>query len=512
MLLSSTPSSGSNQTSYLRRNGRVILLGALFLAFALPLSRIGASLWSDEATSVWFARWPLTQLLTALCDPHPPGYYVLLKGWLALGEQEGWLRWPSVAASVLAVALTYRLGRDAWQREIGILAALLLAIYPLQIGYASEARMYILAQALGLVAVILGWGLIQSLEKQQRGGTRQIGQAFGYILVAIIALGVDYTAIFPLFLLQLLWLARGYPRAGRWLLLQAVVLAAAYLLWLDAAHRSALATSFQAFTLAVQLNRLGFDMTPADATALLRAGGLAAILLSLLAAWQWPKRLSGLARFPWFSLLIWLMWLGLLVFMAVPRLYSLKRQLIALLPYLTLVMAYAFLRLPRVLKAATLILTLAVTLFVLPAQQREAWSEILTQLAGQEQAGVIWVDEWAVTPVDYYDRQMQAESGVLLDWHPLLSRNLPKLPATQPQPEGDLWLIMAEGSYRHLLELLPPAFHADYELLEERQAPGIGLYHYQRRSAPLDPAPDLPPPSQTTLWSLESAFPLDVCP
>ncbi len=490
----------------------MILFGALLLAFALPLSRIGASLWSDEATSVWFARWPLAQLLTALCDPHPPGYYLLLKGWLLLGEQEGWLRWPSVAASVVAVALTYRLGRNAWQRNIGILAALLLAIYPLQIWYASEARMYILAQALGLVVVILGWELIRQFGKQGAGRAWQIGMAFAYALVAIIALGVDYTAIFPLFLMQMLWLARGYPRPGRWLLLQGVVLAIAYLLWLDAAHRSALSTSFQAFTLAVQFNRLGFDMTPSDATALLRAGGLAMIFVSLLAAWQWPKRLSGLARFPWFPLLIWLMWLGLLTFMAVPRLFSLKRQLIALLPYLSLVMAYAFLRLPRVFKAATLILTLAVTLFVLPTQQREPWHEVLTQLAEQEQAGVIWVDEWAVTPVDYYDRKIQAESGILLDWHPLLSRNLPKLPVAQPQPEGDLWLIMAEGSYRHLLELLPPAFYADYKLLEERQAPGIGLYHYQRRNAPLDPAPDLPPPSQTTLWSLESAFPLDVCP
>ncbi len=154
--------------------------------------------------------------------------------------------------------------------------------------------------------------------------------------MALIALGVDYTAIFPLFLLQLLWLARGHPRPGRWLLLQAVVLAAAYLLWLDAAHRSALATSFQAFTLAVQLNRLGFEMTPADATTLLRIGGVVAILLSLVVAWQWPKNLRGLTRSPAFFLLVWLIWLGLLLFVAVPRLYSLKRQLIVLLPYITL--------------------------------------------------------------------------------------------------------------------------------------------------------------------------------
>ncbi len=90
-------------------------------------------------------------------------------------------------------------------------------------------------------------------------------------------------------------------------------------------------------------------------------------------------------------------------------------------------------------------------MFALPTHQSEAWREVLMPLAEEESSSVVWVDEWAVTPVDYYDRQLQEDAGITLDWQPLLSRDLPDLPATQPQPGADLWLIMAEGPYRHLV-------------------------------------------------------------
>ena len=73
--------------------------------------------------------------------------------------------------------------------------------------------------------------------------------------------------------------------------------------------------------------------------------------------------------------------------------------------------------------------------------------EILTRLVEREQVGVVWVDEWAVTPVDYYDRQLgdrqlgDRQLDDALDWHPLLSRTLPDLPSAQPEPGEDLWQI-----------------------------------------------------------------------
>lgn len=63
----------------------------ILLAVCLPLSiwrsRLEASLWIDEIFSLMLAARPLAELiqLTA-ADAHPPGFYLLLRHWLALGE------------------------------------------------------------------------------------------------------------------------------------------------------------------------------------------------------------------------------------------------------------------------------------------------------------------------------------------------------------------------------------------------------------------------------------------
>lgn len=488
------------------------MLFILWLALALPLLRFNLSVWSDEATSVWFGRWPLSQLFTRLCDPHPVGYYVALKAWLSLGEQEWWLRWPSLAAAVLAVALTYRLAREMRLGErTAVLAALLLAISPLQLWYAAEARMYTLAAALALLAVLAGWRLLRALAESHLTSGRQITLGISYTALAMLALGADYTAVLPWFALQMLWLANGLHRPKQWLLWQILALAGAYLLWVNAAHRTAVATSFQAFTLAVQLNHFGFDITPAQTTGLLRLAMIGLAAAGVLAAWLW-QRWSRLRHWPLLWWLVSAAWVGLTLFMAVPRLYSLKRQWVALLPLLALATAYALSHLPRRISVLVLALTVALAVVVLPMPQRESWRPIMAELAAQTQGAPVWVDEWSVTPVAYYDRRLRSQGRPGLNWSPLLSRDLPRLPEPQPAPGHDLWLILSEGPYRHFGELMPADFFAQYELLGRNDTDGVALLHYRRRLTPLSRPPTLPPPSRETLWSLESAFPLDVCP
>lgn len=497
----------------LYRRSRWILLAALALVLALPLMRFGSSFWGDEATSVWFAHWPLSQLLRHLCDPHPPLYYVLLKGWLWFGEQEWWVRWLSLAASSLSIPLTYHLGKRLGLGAVALLAAVLLALHPLQLWYAGEGRMYTLAELMGLLVVLSGWRLIQADNGLNRRPGSSLMSGSLYVIVVWLALGIDYTTIFSLLVVQMLWLARGHPRPWwHWLSYQIIALAGAYLLWMDAAHRSALATSFQAFTLAVQLDRLGLNLTPTQATTILRLGGLSVILAALLIAWQWPRRLHHLRQQKWTLALVLLGWLALLLFMAIPRMFSFKRQLLALLPYLTLATAYALFRLPRPLAIGTGLITLVFALIVLSTPQREPWRPLLTELATRAHNDPVWVDEWAVTPVAYYDRRLRAQADLGLNWSPLLSRDLPELPSVQPSPGQDLWLVMSEGPYRHLIDLLPPTFFAEYQMLERTEEAGAVIYRYQRRDAPLNKPPQHPPPSRFTLWSLESAFPLDVCP
>ena len=59
------------------------------LALAIRLAWLGSkSLWIDEADSVYFASQAFSDILSRLCDPHPPGYYVLLKLFLTFGQSE----------------------------------------------------------------------------------------------------------------------------------------------------------------------------------------------------------------------------------------------------------------------------------------------------------------------------------------------------------------------------------------------------------------------------------------
>jgi len=222
---------------------RLLLLAGLWVLWWLALARFGQSLWLDEASSVWFARFPLPTLLTTLCDPHPPGYYLLLKGWIRLfgSEKEFWLRFPSLLAAVLSVVVAYGLGVRAWGKRGGWLAAMLLALQPMQAWYASEARMYALTQLLGLLTVWLGMALLLSLGRRQSAEKHVGGDVppsrlsptsdpqssnprhprfllfTFYWLVATVALWVDFSAFLAFAVLQLIWLAQGRPDARRWL-------------------------------------------------------------------------------------------------------------------------------------------------------------------------------------------------------------------------------------------------------------------------------------------------------
>lgn len=128
----------------------VILLTAALLRF-YDLDR--TSLWYDEAVSWSQSKGTLSELLSSVAaDNYPPLHNVIL--WLTMpmiGDGETALRLPSAALGVLAVWLVYLIGKHLAGREAGLLAAALLALSPLHIWYSTEARMYALLAASGLL-------------------------------------------------------------------------------------------------------------------------------------------------------------------------------------------------------------------------------------------------------------------------------------------------------------------------------------------------------------------------
>ncbi len=147
-----------------RRAGAFILVAALLLR----LHRLGAQgLFLDEAWSWDVTRLPVRDiLLLPRFDPHPAGYYLLLKAARAvLPATPAGLRLLSVLFSLcalaLGMALAFRLGGSRAAAAAGLLAA----VSSFDVYYAQEARMYALLAAGVLLSVAL---LLRALEGRPR--------------------------------------------------------------------------------------------------------------------------------------------------------------------------------------------------------------------------------------------------------------------------------------------------------------------------------------------------------
>lgn len=468
----------------------------------LPFLRFDQPLWSDEAASVWLARLPLRTLLLSLCDPHPAGYYLLLRLWLWGGESEVWLRLPSLLAGIAAALLLYFFARDLGGRAWAWLAALLLALHPLQVWYAAEVRMYMLAQALGLLGVWLGWRWLERARRQQPPGWSSLA----YAAAMTLAFGADYTALLPFTLSQALWLGRGRPRPRLWLGLQALVLLAAAALWLRPSQVFALGHTYPATFLAVVLQRLGLSLSPGGLGLALRLGLIALTIGLLAAAWQWP-RLRPITARPAFRWLIITAWLALLLFAAFPRLYSLKRQIVVILPFLALAAAWASWRMRRWLWVLLLTLSLLATL-TLPLHRREAWHDLIDELRTQGQGEpALWVDELAWAGFDYYSRRQQAPD-LLQRAHPFPGDASASF--SDSRPAAEVWFVLYTDAYRDLRLLLPPDFHARYQLAGSQLFDGLGLFRYHPRPQPIPPQPP-PRLGEAESWGLHLLSPLSTC-
>ena len=121
------------------------LLTILLLALFLRMINLDQSLWLDEAAQALESARPLNQQYLIYADFHPPLYHYLLHFWMTMGRAEWVMRMSSVLPGVLTVFLTYLIGSKLVNKQIGRLAALLLAIAPYHIYYSQELRMYSLS-------------------------------------------------------------------------------------------------------------------------------------------------------------------------------------------------------------------------------------------------------------------------------------------------------------------------------------------------------------------------------
>lgn len=171
----------------------------LLLMTLLTMPRLDwDGIWYDELFSVMnsggahYGPYSPTELWVRVTqeDPYQAlGYPYLLAGWGAL---VGWTelagRYLSLLLAAVALAITYRLGRDAISPQVGVVAALVLGVSAFYIHYAHELRAFTMV-ALGIATMM--WSYWRLLTVQKRPA--MLAQV-GFVAGALMALYAHYFA------------------------------------------------------------------------------------------------------------------------------------------------------------------------------------------------------------------------------------------------------------------------------------------------------------------------------
>lgn len=170
-----------------RTSGHAVLM-ATAVAVVTCLTRLGSQPLSwDEAVTANAVRRSWAALWTLLGHTDAPlgAYYAVMHVWIdALGlvgvrPDEFWLRLPSAVAGVVTVALTALLGARAFGPVLGATGGSVLALHPLFVFYAHDARPYTFVTLLTTAATVT---LLRVLR------TPDARYLAGYVALAVLAL------------------------------------------------------------------------------------------------------------------------------------------------------------------------------------------------------------------------------------------------------------------------------------------------------------------------------------
>ncbi len=217
------------------KNYRTAFILLAILAVGLSLRIYGLSresIWYDEAGSAYYAEQNTSQLLETVTttDCTPPLYFIALHYWVSIfGVSEFSLRFPSVIFGLLSILLIYQIGTILFNKNVGLLTALILALSSFHIYYSQEARSYNLMAFLTLLSFYF---LIKILRK------RKLIFSAGYITASILLI---YTHIFGVFIIiaqnvyvfTLLLVSKKANELNikRWIIFQCIIVAA-YTPWI----------------------------------------------------------------------------------------------------------------------------------------------------------------------------------------------------------------------------------------------------------------------------------------
>ncbi|MBP7411148.1 glycosyltransferase family 39 protein [Methanoculleus sp. 10] len=385
-----------------------VLIGLTIAGLLLRFYNLGGnSLWLDEASTLTFARQTLAGIWesTAGGEFNPPLFYWLEHGMLLFGESEFVLRLLPALLGVLTIPVVYLVGKEFRDRDVGLIAAALLAFSPFHIFYSQEARAY--APMLFFFSLALLFYVRASRSDETRSWV-----FFG--LFSAVAFWMHFYAIVPVAVLILHALVtragdiRRDLRSARNPVISVVAFVAASLPLLIVTVNLFLVRTSSAPTFGVQ----GFDVVYQT---LLQVSGfsdlvMAAFIVLFLVgvAVTWREDRNGAL------LLVFMMVLPLVASLALSsRMPMIPRYLIYLLPVYFVGIASAYPALYALVKdgravylavaAAVLISTpFLATYYTTP--QKNDWRGFSAELSGMTGAGdiVVVLPPYMAQPLDYY--------------------------------------------------------------------------------------------------------------
>jgi mannosyltransferase len=174
------------------RTSYLVVVGVVGLAIFLGLHRIGArAFWFDEAYSFAVGRLGGAHLIKAVTtgDPSMGLYYVMLHFWLHLGDSEATIRTLSLIFGAASIPLIFFVGKELFDEQVGVVAAVLLAVNSFFIEQSQEARSYSLALMLVTMSTLV------FIHAVRRGGKRR--WSF-YAVVSVLAVLAHSFSLFIL--------------------------------------------------------------------------------------------------------------------------------------------------------------------------------------------------------------------------------------------------------------------------------------------------------------------------
>ncbi len=341
------------------------LIIGLILAFALRLYRLDAqSIWVDEGISLHMATSTLGEIVAnRAANIHPPLYFFLLKGWLALTGVNTWTaRFLSVMASLLQVATIYAVTRRWLGKSTAQVAALLTALSPLSVIYSQEIRAYAVLPLIYLALINITYKLLAPLPGANitpEGIKPRPHHSPTWLLLGayeVIGLHLHYTTIFLIayvggWSLLSFWRGKHWADLRRWLITQLLV-GLASLPWLIAtlAHWTAVQAEATAGTALAQPPPLDYLLAQIWVFHLTgRAGALGrpamrfasgpillALIVLLLFRLIYPNTRRTTSRL----VIQWLLPLSAALLVWIIRPYSHPRYIFLFTPGLTILAAY----------------------------------------------------------------------------------------------------------------------------------------------------------------------------